>query len=122
MTQLKGAKRSVIAKINLEKMDLNELKALQKDVEKAITTYHAKKRKEALSAVEAVAREKGYSLAELTGSVPSKKSGPKAAPKYSHPENAAMTWTGRGRQPAWVKEHLEAGKPLDDLLIKKSKV
>lgn len=28
-----------------------------------------------------------------------------------------QTWSGRGRQPGWVKAHLEAGGKLEDLLI-----
>lgn len=28
-----------------------------------------------------------------------------------------LTWAGRGRQPKWVAEHLEAGGSLEDLLI-----
>lgn len=107
-----------MAKINLDKLNLDELKSLQKDVAKAITEYETRKRKEALEAIEAVAREKGYSLSELTGAAPSKRSKPQSPPKYRHPENPAKTWSGRGRQPAWVKEHLEANKSLDDLLIK----
>lgn len=106
-----------MAKINLEKLDLSELKALQKEVAKAISRLEARKRKEALDAVEAVARERGYSLSELTGATPSKRSRRKAPPRYRHPENAAKTWSGRGRQPAWVKEHLESGKNLDELSI-----
>lgn len=27
------------------------------------------------------------------------------------------TWSGRGRQPGWIKEHLEVGGKLKDLLI-----
>jgi DNA-binding protein H-NS len=104
-------------KINLEKLSLDELKTLQKDVAKAIAQFEARKRKEALDAIEAVAREKGYSLSELTGTTPSKRSQTQAPPKYKHPENAAKTWSGRGRQPAWVKEHLGAGKDLNELLI-----
>ncbi|NQE50339.1 H-NS histone family protein [Herbaspirillum rubrisubalbicans] len=37
-------------------------------------------------------------------------------PKY---KKGKMIWTGRGRQPKWVEEHLEAGGKLEDLLIKK---
>ncbi|WP_350283765.1 H-NS histone family protein [Nitrosomonas sp.] len=28
-----------------------------------------------------------------------------------------QTWSGRGRQPKWIKEHLEAGGNLEDLLV-----
>jgi DNA-binding protein H-NS len=31
-----------------------------------------------------------------------------------------MTWTGRGKQPAWVRGWLEQGKALDDLLAEKA--
>lgn len=27
------------------------------------------------------------------------------------------TWSGRGRQPGWIKEHLEAGGNLEELLM-----
>jgi DNA-binding protein H-NS len=37
--------------------------------------------------------------------------------KYRHPENAELTWTGRGRKPVWVQELLTAGKTLEDLAI-----
>jgi DNA-binding protein H-NS len=38
-------------------------------------------------------------------------------PKYKHPENPALTWSGRGRQPGWFKEAVEAGHSRDQLLI-----
>jgi DNA-binding protein H-NS len=31
---------------------------------------------------------------------------PKVFPKYQNPKNPAETWSGRGRQPLWVKEQL----------------
>lgn len=32
-----------------------------------------------------------------------------------------MSWSGRGRKPQFIQEHLAAGGSLDDLLISKSK-
>lgn len=40
--------------------------------------------------------------------------------KYRHPQMHDMTWTGRGKQPAWVRGWLEQGKALDDLLAEKA--
>lgn len=45
------------------------------------------------------------------------KTGAKVAPKYRNPDDAAQTWTGRGRQPLWVAKALEEGKTLESLLI-----
>ncbi len=102
--------------IDLDTLSLQDLKTLQKDVGKAIKTFEDRQRKEALAAAEAAAREKGFSLNELMGAAtkPAKKSAP---PKFRHPENPAFTWSGRGRQPAWFKEALEAGKAPEDLEI-----
>ncbi|MFQ6550263.1 H-NS family nucleoid-associated regulatory protein [Aestuariibius sp. 2305UL40-4] len=100
----------------IDKLSLDELKTLQKQVAKAIDDFEENQRKEALAAVEAKAKEFGYSLADLTGKAKGKaKASP---PKYRHPENPALTWSGRGRQPAWIKEGLEAGKSLEDYAIK----
>jgi len=41
----------------------------------------------------------------------------KVPPIYSNPENSAENWSGRGRQPHWVKAMLNSGKTLDDLRI-----
>ncbi|WP_299751759.1 H-NS histone family protein [uncultured Tateyamaria sp.] len=106
-----------MTKIEWDKLSLEELKSIQKEATKAISSYEARKRKEALAAIEAKAAEMGFSLGELTGGA--KPKGPKAAPKYCHPEIPAKTWTGRGRQPNWVKEALAGGKALEDLLIAK---
>jgi len=52
----------------------------------------------------------------LTGLSP-KKAKTVSPPKYRHPENPEMTWTGRGRQPDWMKDALENGQSKDDFLI-----
>jgi len=42
---------------------------------------------------------------------------PKVLPKYQNPNNTAETWSGRGRQPHWVRAQLTAGKKLEHFLI-----
>jgi len=103
--------------VDLNILSLDELKTLQKDVAKAVATFEERHRKEALAAVEATAREMGFSLSELTGSTkkPRKAAAP---PKYQHPENRSVTWSGRGRRPKWIIEGLESGKSLDDFIIR----
>ncbi len=96
-----------MAKINLEKLSLEELKALEKDVAKAIKSFEGKKRKETPAAAEAAAKKAGFKLAGLVGGskapkVSSKK--PASPAKYKHPENPELTWSGRGRHSLWYKE------------------
>ena len=42
---------------------------------------------------------------------------PPVLPKYKNPEKPKEVWSGRGKQPLWVREQLEAGKKLDQFLI-----
>jgi DNA-binding protein H-NS len=47
---------------------------------------------------------------------------PKVLPKYQNPKNPAETWSGRGKQPHWVKVQLKAGKTLKHFLITRQSV
>ena len=105
-----------MADYDLEALSLSELKKMQKDVAKAISTFEDRQKAEARAKVEALARDLGYSLAELVGTETKTTRAPAAA-KYRHPENPAVTWSGRGRKPQWFVDALEAGKTPGDLTI-----
>jgi DNA-binding protein H-NS len=105
-----------MAEFNLEAMSLKELRQLQKDLAKAISTYDDRHKAEARAKLEAIAKEMGYSLADLFGDKVKTTRAPAVA-KYRHPENAALTWSGRGRRPQWFVEALEAGKTPGALAI-----
>ena len=45
-----------------------------------------------------------------------------STPKYRDPAKPENTWAGRGKQPGWLKEKLDAGASLDDFLIDKPAV
>lgn len=102
---------------DLDSMPLGDLKKLQTKVNTAIKTFEDRQRKAALAELEAKAAELGFSLSELTGV-----SGRKAKvnpPKYRNPEDATQTWSGRGRQPGWIKDAVARGETLDQFLIVK---
>jgi DNA-binding protein H-NS len=99
--------------IKLEKLSLEELKDLRKRVDAAIKDFEKRRKREALVAAQKAAQDHGFSLDDIL----SEKSGSKGLPKYANPANPEQTWTGRGRQPNWVKEALAKGKSLDDLAI-----
>ena len=105
-----------MADFGLEALSLSELKKMQKDVAKAISTYQDRQKAEARAKVEAFARDLGYSLAELVGAETKTARAPVAA-KYRHPENPALTWSGRGRRPQWFVEALDAGKTAEVMAI-----
>ncbi|WP_230411821.1 H-NS histone family protein [Denitromonas iodatirespirans] len=120
--------------INLSEMSVPELRRLQGKLETEIRRRDETARRDVLKQFKKIAAEHGVSLDEVLADAPAK-SAPKAAPKprrkaaspakgkrvpmkYRNPEDPKAGWTGRGRKPRWVEAWLEAGKSLDELLIK----
>ncbi|MEO6300073.1 MAG: H-NS histone family protein [Paracoccaceae bacterium] len=102
--------------IDLETLSLKELKDLQSQVAKAVSSFEDRKKKDALAALEEIARARGFTLAELMGTSSVRKRTPAVA-KYANPGNTSDTWSGRGRKPRWFAAALAAGKTPDDLAI-----
>jgi DNA-binding protein H-NS len=103
-----------MAEFDVETLSLKELKSLQKDLAKAISTFEDRQKSNARSKLEIIAKEMGYSFADLIGTEV-KSALALAAAKYRHPENAALIWSGRGRKPLWFVAALEAGKSPEDM-------
>jgi DNA-binding protein H-NS len=103
--------------MDLNTLNLAELKKLHSEVTKAIESYEDRKKKAARSELEAKAKEMGFSLAELVGDASKETKRRSVAAKYRNPKDSNVTWTGRGRKPKWVAEALSAGKTLSDLAI-----
>ncbi|PRY92675.1 DNA-binding protein H-NS [Hasllibacter halocynthiae] len=111
----------------LEKMDLDELRAELKErkkavgeVEKAIMQFADRKAAALRAEFEERARAEGVDPSSVFGSAKKRRVGGTAAkgePKFRHPENPERTWTGKGRQPVWFKEHVEKGGKPEDLAI-----
>ena len=104
------------AKLDLSKLSLGELKALGKDVEKAIANFQERQRSEALKDLKAAAAKHGMSVEEIIGGK-TKKGKIKAPAKYRNPNDAGDTWSGRGRQPGWYKEAIAKGKKPESMEI-----
>ena len=105
-----------MAEFDVETLSLKELKSLQKDLGKAISTFEDRQKSDARSKLEIIAKEMGYSLAELVGTDVKPTRAPAAA-KYRHPDNSDLTWSGRGRKPLWFVAALDAGKSPEDLAV-----
>ncbi len=100
--------------MELNNLDLTELRQMRRDVQKAIDSFETRQRSAALAAVQAAAQEHGFKLADLMDAASARKP---VAPKYQHPENPELTWTGRGRKPRWIADALDGGAKLEDFAI-----
>ncbi|MBM3604684.1 MAG: H-NS histone family protein [Alphaproteobacteria bacterium] len=102
--------------INYNELTLEQLKEINKKSAAAIADFENRRKKEAVQKATEIAKAAGFSsLEEMLTAQPAKRQ--QAEPKYRHPENPELTWTGRGRKPGWIAEALEAGKSLDEFAI-----
>ena len=117
-----------MVKINLAEMPLGQLQTHLDEVQKAIQARKSADKAVAKRELADKAKELGYSIEELFGAA--KRGRPAAepveaaadgravvAPKYAHPRDPALTWTGRGRSPKWVAELEAEGLSREDLLF-----
>lgn len=110
---------------DLKSMSMQELKTLQKKIDREMTGRDKRQRKEAFAAVKEKAKELGYSLDDLVGpdakpagisDKPRAGSVPGPA-KYRSKDDPSLTWSGRGRPPRWIKEAQESGIDLETLSV-----
>ncbi len=75
-------------------------------------------RKEAIAEVQTLIDQFGLdaSCFRFAGAKTQSSARPAAKPKYRDPISG-KTWTGRGREPVWMREALASGKQKDDFLI-----
>jgi DNA-binding protein H-NS len=104
--------------IDLSKFSATELRALQADVSQQIRVREEQEKAAARDQILAIANRLGLPLEELLSDKPKTKGAPKgkqAPVKFRNPSNKDQEWSGRGRQPQWVRECLAAGQSLDEL-------
>ena len=108
-----------MAALNVEKLSLKELIALEAKLAAAIATARQKERAEIKSKVAELAESHGFSVSELFGG-PGRGNGRKKSvsiAKYANPDDQTDTWTGRGRKPNWLLARLKKGAKLSDFAI-----
>ncbi len=103
--------------IDLDALSEKDLLALQGRVDKALGSLAARRKLEARKAAQAVAEKHGFNLADLVDEATGTPGRGVNPPKYRNPADKTQTWSGKGRQPAWYKEGIAAGRKADDFLI-----
>ncbi len=103
--------------VNLTDMTVSELQKLQDDVKKEMQNRERQDLNQAREQVLAIAQSVGLSLKELLAVAPVRAKLGAVAVQFRNPSSTEQQWTGRGRQPKWVKEWVESGKSIDLLRV-----
>lgn len=100
--------------MNLSNMNLADLRDLEEKTRREIKKRESEELVRAREEILLIAQKLGVPLKEILGAQGKSKSS-KTTIQYSHPDNAELHWSGRGRKPGWVKQWVDAGQPLDAL-------
>lgn len=94
---------------------IGELRKLELSVAEALRERQSQEVLNAREQILKLARDAGIDLSKLVklnSPLPARTGTVKT--KYRHPDQPGLQWTGRGRQPGWVREWLAAGRSLDE--------
>ncbi|GAB2850506.1 H-NS histone family protein [Pseudoduganella ginsengisoli] len=103
--------------MDLSNMSTAQLRQLQEQLKKELTQRETQERAQAIEKILAIAKSVGATVEELVAGAKLKAPGAEVAPRYRNPADAGQQWTGRGRQPKWVKDWVEAGNDIEGLRI-----
>lgn len=102
-------------------MSDDELQQIIRNAERAIEERRRSKRKEIEVQIRRLADSIGMDVQLIereTKPRGSSMKGAKIPPKYRHPSNSQLQWTGRGVVPKWLKELEAQGRSKDEFLIR----
>ena len=105
---------------DISNLSVEELKRLQIEAEALIASKKDQAIEDAYTQINAIAENVGLSIEQILefGATKRNKGTRKSVdPRYRNKDNAAETWTGRGKQPRWLVAQLEKGAKLEDFLI-----
>jgi len=104
--------------MNLSNLSSPELRKLQEEIKRELKQREGMDKQKAREQIYAIAQQSGVPLKELLAGFPgTRNKGGKVEARYRNPANTSEQWTGRGRQPKWVKDWVDSGKSIDGLRI-----
>ena len=102
--------------MDLSNMSAVELRKLEEKIKLEMKKRERQDMVKAREQILAIAQSVGIPLKDLMASGARTKSGAVAV-RFRNPDDRSQQWTGRGRQPKWVKAWVDSGKALDLLRV-----
>lgn len=103
--------------MDLSALTIQQLKDLVTQIPAEIKRREKSEKANLLKELEKIASERGFSLSDVIGGDVEKKSKGTVAVKYRSPSDSSLAWTGRGRQPKWIQDHIANGGKIEDLAV-----
>ena len=102
---------------DLNNLSTTELQAIIDNAEAALKEKQASHRKEIYAQIKELAASVGATVEIYESDKKQTRKVAKVPPKYRNPDNAEITWTGRGVMPLWMRALIESGRDKTECLI-----
>lgn len=102
--------------MELSNLSVSELRKLEEKIKQEMKKRERQDMVKAREQILAIAQSVGVPLKDLMASGARPKTS-EVQVRYCNPGDQSQQWTGRGRQPKWVKDWLGSGKSLDLLRV-----
>jgi DNA-binding protein H-NS len=102
--------------MDLSNMSAVELRKLEEKIKLEMKKRERQDMVKAREQILAIAQSVGIPLKDLIASSARSKSAAVAV-RFRNPDDRSQQWTGRGRQPKWIKAWVDSGKSLDLLRV-----
>lgn len=104
--------------MELSNLSVSELRKLEEKIKQEMKKRERQDMVKAREQILAIAQSVGVPLKDLLASgARTKPATSEVQVRYRNPGDQSQQWTGRGRQPKWVKDWLGSGKSLDLLRV-----
>ncbi|WP_426189258.1 H-NS family nucleoid-associated regulatory protein [Massilia sp. DWR3-1-1] len=103
--------------MDLSNMSVGDMRNLQDQIKQEMKKREQSDLAKAREQILAIAQSVGVPLKDLLATTGRGGKTGTVAVRFRNPEDAAQQWTGRGRQPKWVKEWVDSGKSIDKLRV-----
>jgi DNA-binding protein H-NS len=110
-------------KLNLDAMSVDEMWQLHEEISRVLSVRLTSEKWQLEKRLAQLRREKEMRQSEQPDPPPVKSAPrarrkyPRVFPKYRNPKQPLETWSGRGKQPRWLAEALQAGHTIDEFVI-----
>ena len=101
--------------IDLQSLEYPKILELKEKIVAEISRRELEEKSKAKKQIQELARAYGLSIEEVLGKMTTSRKPVNA--KYRSKLDPSITWSGRGRKPIWVVEHLNNNGTLEDLEI-----
>lgn len=107
-------------KNQLQALSPEELKRVIEEARRALELKQKQKREEIIRQIRELATQAGIEVeirARPKVETKTSRRGAKLPPKYHHPTDRSLTWTGRGQMPRWLRELVAQGHDREEFRI-----